>query len=67
LNGVEALGEVGGPGVAGGGDIGGVGVFGGVATAEETGEEASQAQGGDFQETACGTAGRRVRHEQRSK
>jgi hypothetical protein len=56
LNGVEALGKLGRPGVSGGGDVGGGVALGGVATREKTGEEASQAQGGDFQKTTCGAA-----------
>ena len=48
----------------GGGD-GGVG--GVVAAGEETGEEASEAKGGYFQEAAFGTRGGQERHELGSK
>jgi hypothetical protein len=65
LDGVEALGGVGGPDVGGGRDIGGV--RGGVAAGEKTGEESCEAQRGDFQEAACGAACSRGRHEQSSK
>jgi hypothetical protein len=65
LDGIEALREVGGPGVGGGRDVGGV--LGGVTTREETGEEPCEAQGGDFQEAACGATCSKGRHEQSSK
>jgi hypothetical protein len=65
LNGVQALRKMGGPDVSGGRDVGGV--FGGIAAGEETGEEACEAQGGDFQKAACGTACSKGRHEQSSK
>jgi hypothetical protein len=54
-------GEVGVGGVDGGG-VGGVG-----AAREETGEEASEAQGGDFEEIAFGARGGQEGHELRSK
>jgi hypothetical protein len=74
---VETFGKAGqsslrGVGIEGVGDDWGVGSGGGgvrrlVAAAEQTGEEASEAQGGDLKEIAFGARGRQERHELGSK